>query len=116
MRWQAPPPVFPVARRTWDAFDVAASLFVLAVGGHAGSLLLRGVDAGHERLAIAWLCIQIGAVGLALYFWADRSIASRQALRAVAVADLVLLALGLMFPGLIAWSARVLMTSPWTYL
>jgi hypothetical protein len=105
-----------VARRSFDAFDIAATLFVVAVALHAGSLLVRGVGAGHERLAILWLCVQLGAIGLALYFWTDRSAASRQALRAAAIADLVLLALGLMFPTLIPWAARVLMTNPLTYL
>jgi hypothetical protein len=115
MRWQAPPPVFPVARRSFDVFDVAASLFVLAVAAHAGLVAMRGVTAGHERLAIVWLCLQVGAVGLMLYFWADRSSSSRQALRAAAITDLVLLALGLMFPALIPWLARALMTNPLSY-
>jgi hypothetical protein len=44
-----------VARRRFDAFDIAATLFVVAVALHAGSLLARGVGAGHERLAIVWL-------------------------------------------------------------
>jgi hypothetical protein len=115
MRWRAPPPVFPVARRSWDAFDVVASLFVLAVALHAGALVARGVTADYERLAIVWLCLQAGAVGLALYFWAERSAASRQVLRGAAIVDLLLLALGLVYPGLVAWSARALMTHPATY-
>jgi hypothetical protein len=116
MRWRAPPPSFPGARRPFSAFDVAASLFVVAVAVHAGFLMLRGVPAGYERLAVVWLCAQVGALGLVLYFWADRSGSSREAMRFAAVCDLLLLAGGLVFPNLVPWAARVLHTPPSAYL
>jgi hypothetical protein len=115
MRWQAPPPVFPVARRRWSAFEVAASLFVLAVAAHAAFILHRGVPLEYQRLAIVWLCGQLGAVGLVIYFWIERSSSSQQALRVAAVADLLTLAIGLIFPSAIAWSARTLDTNPLSY-
>jgi hypothetical protein len=75
----------------------------------------RGVGAGYERLAVVWLCGQLGAVGLVLYFWADKSGSSREAMRFAAVCDLLVLAIGLMFPRAIPWAARVLDTNPITY-
>ena len=95
---------------------MAASLFVLAVAAHAAFILQRGVPLEYQRLTIVWLCGQLGAVGLVLYFWIDRSSSSQQALRFAAVLDLLTLAIGLLFPGTINWAARTLATNPLTYL